>query len=61
MTLQLRDRLTVALGAGMGCQLDSGDVETVARMLVVLEKLRDGLRRNGTAGRMIAEALKPLE
>jgi hypothetical protein len=58
--LKLEDRLRIALGAGMGVQLTSGDVETVCRMLVALRKIRESAPSPGLHG-LAKEALRPFE
>jgi hypothetical protein len=56
--LRLQDRLQIALGAGMGAQLDSGDVATVCRMIVVLRQLQK--ETAGNAKVRVNAALAPL-
>lgn len=59
--LVLEDRLRVALGAGMGVQLDTGDVEVVCRFIVVLRQIEnERLTANG-ARKMAQAALKKME
>lgn len=61
--LRLEDRLRIALGAGMGCSLQAGEVETICGMLVALRRVRD-LAGPSNAGRMrnlAGEAIKPFE
>lgn len=58
--LPLEDRIRVALGAGMGIQLQSGEVETVARMLVALRKIDEEPTANIRQAKTLAhEALVP--
>ena len=54
--LKLDDRLQVALGAGMGVQLSSGDVERVATWLVVLRQIANGAAHGQERG-IAADAL----
>lgn len=55
--LKLDDRLRIALGAGMGVQLTSGDVETVARWLVTLQRIAEGKRETVPPHRLAQGAL----
>lgn len=59
--LRFEDRMRIALGAGMGFQVQPSEVESVARMLVVLRKLREGVKPGTNAGRLIDEALEPFK
>ncbi len=59
--IRLEDRLRIALGAGMGCKLDSGDVEIVARMLVVLRKIARSEITIGKVRPAAAGAIQPFE
>lgn len=55
--LKLEDRIRVALGAEMGIRVEPSEVETIARMLVVLRKIARGEIKIGQVRQAAAEAI----
>lgn len=53
--LKLEDRLRIAMGADMGCQLTAADVRVVAGWLVALRAIQEGI--GGAPKRRAKDAL----